>query len=315
MSDFLLSQAEIDALMEQNKMSHSAFDQVLTEFFQPVNLMIEKQFHYLLGVPVSVDGFYIEKLIDFSNDMTDNTGAYIFPIEFKMGDTYVMILETDADVIAKHLNVPSMKALTVVVEEFSAILSEFLTEKTDYWQRSYVYQPVLMETSQIKSLPVGPSRRARFNICLNAKGIQLFWFLSDNVVQEIASCKEDNEYRRRENEHKIMSFQKPNSVEVEPFKFKSLDSDIKESNNNHTIELVNDVHIEITAELGQSTMTLGDIMTLKIGDFIKLDKSAGDPADVFAMGQPIAKAEVTIVDEHFGLRILSIDSVKDLIIY
>lgn len=313
MSDFLLSQAEIDALMEQNKMSHSAFDQELTEFFQPVNSVIEKQLHYLFGSPVSVDGFYIEKLINFSDDITDN--AYMFPTEFKLGDTYLMITEADAEVIAKHFNVSIMKALTVVVEEFAAILSEFLTEKTDYWQRPYVYQPVLMETSQIKSLPVGPSHRARFNICLNSKGIELFWFLSDNVIQEILTRKVAKEYRRRENDQKTMSIQKPKSVKVEPFRFKSLDSDIKESVNDHQFELVSDVNIEITAELGQSTMTLGDIMTLKVGDFIKLDKSAGEPADVFAMGQPIAKAEVTIVDEHFGLRVLAIDSMKDLIIY
>ena len=56
-------------------------------------------------------------------------------------------------------------------------------------------------------------------------------------------------------------------------------------------------------------------MKLKIGDVITLEKAAGDPADVYVSDQNIARAEITVVDGHLGLRILAMDNLKDQIKY
>ena len=53
-------------------------------------------------------------------------------------------------------------------------------------------------------------------------------------------------------------------------------------------------------------MTLGQLMKLKEGDTVTLDKIAGDLADVYLNGQNIARAEVTVLDDNFGLRIVDI---------
>jgi flagellar motor switch protein FliN/FliY len=84
---------------------------------------------------------------------------------------------------------------------------------------------------------------------------------------------------------------------------------------NNAIEIVNDVTIQITAELGSTQMRLEDIMKLKIGDVISLEKAAGDPADVYVSDLNIAKAEITVVDDHLGLRILAMDNLENRIKY
>ncbi len=314
MTEFLLSQAELDTLMEQNYSSFSDIDQQLKDFFQPMGSLLEKQLRFLLGSAIIVDGFYIEKLVELP-DIQDQ--AYIYPVEFQLGDSYVMILQSDVSLLATYLNVSISKSLTVIVEEMVAVLSEFLTEQTDYWQRPYIYEPVLVEASQLRSLSVGPSHRARFNVNLNDKGVELFWFLTDSIVQDILASINEVQTKEPKRFHKPTIDHQPSSkaVKVKPFRFTDLEQEIKESKTQHQIELVKDVKIELTAELGQSLMTLGDIMQLKVGDFIKLHKTAGEPADLFAMGQQIATAEVTIVDDHFGLRVLAMDSVKNLINY
>lgn len=68
-----------------------------------------------------------------------------------------------------------------------------------------------------------------------------------------------------------MNVKKPKIVNIEPFEFDSLAVDHPEKGNN-AIEIVNDVTIQITAELGSTQMRLEDIMKLKIGDVISWKK-------------------------------------------
>ncbi len=79
------------------------------------------------------------------------------------------------------------------------------------------------------------------------------------------------------------------------------------------MDIVSDVTIPVIAELGMTTMRLEDIMKLKVGEVITLKKAAGDPADVYIFDKNVAKAEIMVVDEHLGLRILEIDSGIDRI--
>ncbi|MCD6239656.1 MAG: flagellar motor switch phosphatase FliY [Thermotogae bacterium] len=74
------------------------------------------------------------------------------------------------------------------------------------------------------------------------------------------------------------------------------------------IDLLMDVPLELTVELGRTSMKIKDILELGIGSLIELDKLAGELVDILVNGKLIAKGEVVVVDENFGVRIVEIVS-------
>lgn len=72
------------------------------------------------------------------------------------------------------------------------------------------------------------------------------------------------------------------------------------------IDLVLDLPLQVTVELGRTNMLIRDILDLGPGSVIELDRIAGEPVDVLANGKLIAKGEVVVVDESFGVRIVDI---------
>ncbi len=72
------------------------------------------------------------------------------------------------------------------------------------------------------------------------------------------------------------------------------------------IELLNGVDMELTVELGRTRMAVRELLALAPGDVVELDRAAGSPADLLVNGRLIARGEVVVVDEDFGLRITEI---------
>jgi flagellar motor switch protein FliN/FliY len=72
------------------------------------------------------------------------------------------------------------------------------------------------------------------------------------------------------------------------------------------LTLLNDVNMEVTAELGRRRMKVRDIVGLQPGSVVELDRAAGSPVDVLVNGALVWHGEVVIVDEEFGIRVSDI---------
>ncbi len=77
------------------------------------------------------------------------------------------------------------------------------------------------------------------------------------------------------------------------------------------LELLYDVPLRITVELGRTKMTLKQVLELSVGSLIELDKLTGEPVDILVNGKLIAKGEVVVIDENFGVRITEIVSPRE----
>ncbi len=77
------------------------------------------------------------------------------------------------------------------------------------------------------------------------------------------------------------------------------------------IELLLDVPLAITVELGQATVTIRDLLELGQGSILPLDRRAGEPVDVLVNGQRLARGEVVVIDEDFGIRVTDVVSRSD----
>ncbi len=69
---------------------------------------------------------------------------------------------------------------------------------------------------------------------------------------------------------------------------------------------LSDVPMELSVEIGRAHMTVGETLQLRPGSVITLERLAGEPVDLLVNGTPIARGEVVVVDEQFGLRVSEI---------
>ena len=76
-------------------------------------------------------------------------------------------------------------------------------------------------------------------------------------------------------------------------------------------DLLHDVEMEVTAELGRTRMSVRELLSLVPGAVIELDRAAGGPADLLVNGRLIARGEVVVIDENFGIRITEIVGPSD----
>ena len=69
---------------------------------------------------------------------------------------------------------------------------------------------------------------------------------------------------------------------------------------------LHDVPVELTVEIGRTRMTIGETLALGPGAIVSLNRLAGEPVDLLVNGTPIARGEVVVIDEEFGLRITEV---------
>ena len=74
---------------------------------------------------------------------------------------------------------------------------------------------------------------------------------------------------------------------------------------------VRDIPLEVTVELGRTRLLIRDILDLTPGAIIELDKVAGEPVDLFANGMLVARGEVIVIDDNFGVRVTEIITAAD----
>lgn len=74
----------------------------------------------------------------------------------------------------------------------------------------------------------------------------------------------------------------------------------------NAIDLLYDVQLELSVELGRAAIPVRDVLQLGPGSVVELNKLGGEPVDILVNGRPIAKGEVVVVDENFGVRVTEI---------
>jgi len=74
------------------------------------------------------------------------------------------------------------------------------------------------------------------------------------------------------------------------------------------MDLLMDISLKVTVELGRTRMTFNQVLELQNGSVVELDRLAGDPVDVFVNDRIIARGEVVVVDDKFGVRITELIS-------
>jgi len=125
---------------------------------------------------------------------------------------------------------------------------------------------------------------------------------------ETAKADRDNLYDEVESRLQNVN---PNSeikkqINVNPVAFREFEDKTYLAQNKENIDLILDVPLQISVELGKVRKLIRDILEFNLGSIIELDKMAGEPVDVLVNGKIIAKGEVVVIEDSFGVRITEI---------
>lgn len=108
------------------------------------------------------------------------------------------------------------------------------------------------------------------------------------------------------------SIQSVQFSQLNPVSTGSLEVDDKRN-----LNLILDISVPVSVELGRTNMLVKDILALSQGSIVELDKIAGTPVDLLVRGKLLAQGEVVVVDENFGLKITNIcgseERIKNLV--
>ena len=96
------------------------------------------------------------------------------------------------------------------------------------------------------------------------------------------------------------------SVNVQPAQFQNFAADAASVVGAENIGLIMDVPLKVTAELGRTTKSIAEILDFSPGTIIELDRIAGEPIDVLVNGKFVARGEVIVIEESFGIRVTEI---------
>lgn len=104
----------------------------------------------------------------------------------------------------------------------------------------------------------------------------------------------------------MMGMPMQSSVNYQPAQFETFSNNVGALPSNENISLIMDVPLEVTVELGRTSKSISEILDFTPGTIIELDKIAGEPIDVLVNGKFVAKGEVVVIEESFGIRVTEI---------
>jgi len=165
----------------------------------------------------------------------------------------------------------------------------------------------------------------KFNVKITGVAETTFWqFIPMKFAQKIkelmektfgkVKVKEEGSTNSNAQEKSNSNVIKEKKVKVQPVEFgefEKKEEPISQNIDLSKLELLLDVPLELKVELGSTKLNLREILELHEGSMIQLNKLAGEPLDIYANGRLIARGEVVVIDENFGIRITEIVSLRE----
>ena len=104
-----------------------------------------------------------------------------------------------------------------------------------------------------------------------------------------------------------------NPTNVQPVVFSSFEQPTLQPQESSNLSMLLDIPLQVTVELGRTKRSVKEILDLSTGSIIELDKLAGEPVDILINSKLVAKGEVVVIEENFGVRVTDIISQSDRI--
>jgi flagellar motor switch protein FliN/FliY len=267
-----------------------------------------------------------EYVSQFTGELVQITADYTEGAPGK--HSYVMSRESAGQVAALlmaqeegELTEMSLSALTEGFSQMSGAAITVIKDKTGKGVKTAELRAISLENASDLALPEGKFVRVRYNLTSNGNSSFLDEIYEIGVAKELVGAgaamaapgavQQPQAFAKFQPAQKLQSFgssaQPQTSVGVQPVQFPTL-SQVEHPGVTGNIGLLMDVSMQLTVELGRTKMLIKDILGMGEGTIVELDKLAGEPVDLLVNGKLIAKGEVVVIDENFGVRVTDIIS-------
>ncbi len=350
MSDGSISQDEIDALLSgtgagdlmgsgapRGKKLNEAQQRTLTDFFGKTAPELSSNLQNATAKNVTVERPTIvsmdrEALIQQMADMVTSTeidftaglsGEHVFVMSEEFAKSIVSLINNEENAELDDMG------LSIISETLNQYASSEIT-KMESEGFSGVGAGSPQTSHNPKALVALPQQNfvaLSYQIILNEKPFVLWEVIGENAANELvkqlggdvqesangasqAGGSMAGDMMGGMNMGSVMSGNTPN---VQPVQFAPLQGGGVPAEQGN-IGLIMDVYMEVTVELGRTKRMIKEILGMGEGHIIALDKAAGEPVDILVNHKPIAKGEVVVIEESFGVRVTEILSPEERIV-
>lgn len=158
------------------------------------------------------------------------------------------------------------------------------------------FQPAALTNHMVST---GNVLRSSFKIAGEEVTGEGMWLIDDKAIRYMVYGPEDESLEEAVKEQ-------PTLGEVS-----EVTTAIGRNNEDSSLEILHDIPLEISVELGRVRMVVKDILDISAGSIIEIDKAAGEPVDVLVNGRLVARGEVVVIEDNFGVRITEILSPQE----
>lgn len=300
MNSPILSQDEIAALLHRG--SSQSPSEELEEFLQLVAENMTAWINSISIEPLETEGPYIER---FGKSLTQSFSDEALVVAVDLGQSEILMLMSagDAGFLAKQFQMTAEECMQMMSQAWVAEIAQLVGRP---YQAFQVQKISLGALGQLKLQPEAYLIRHAFKrhshrveFCLIIQDGEGFESLARRTMEtiRIMQAKESSTGR-------LLKGNKGKSP-VTRAVFTPIDETAR-LEGEQGIALLEDIDLMVTVELGQTTLTLEEILELQPQSVISLERHAGEPVDVYVNDTRSAKAEVVVLEEHFGVRILEI---------
>ena len=113
-------------------------------------------------------------------------------------------------------------------------------------------------------------------------------------------------------EQEINEEQNQELITVRPVKFQQFEQSTPNRTIKKNLDIMQDVSMHVSVELGRTKSTIREVMGLVEGSVVELDKIAGEQVEIFVNEKLVAKGEVIVIEDKFGVRVTSTNFIKDI---
>lgn len=260
----------------------------------------------------SVPGQIQPNSIVVNTTMGSAKTAYVFPVDLARRVAMIMMGESAEP---SELNDAHLSTLTELINTVGSSLSNSLSSRFNDNLAPSAPEPRKYNTPD-DAPQFGDSKvlRISYNVTIQDQPTaKLVQYVDYNAMARWGKSQTGGDDSAAQNASFDLDFGTPASpasaqqgVPINPVNFPSLQQSASGSALPPNLDLLLDVQMVLTVELGRTKKYVKEILSLGEGSIIELDKLAGEPVDLLVNGKLIAKGEVVVIDENFGVRVTDI---------
>ncbi len=293
----ILSQDEIEALLHNDR--SATFQEGLFELLTKAAQGIVGRLGKLLAAEVRMEGPYIERQADsLSQSITDE--SYVLAADLGPNELFMFMSAADSEILAAHLGTSCENGVSAVGRAWAVELAAQSTLPYSLFKAQQIGRDFLA------ALPVEEdSFLVRHLLQLGAESLEFCLLIPGSRAAALVTA-----YKHKPTAAAAAvgrRFLQGQASPVSEAAFMPLDS-AGRAGGEHGINLLEDITLTVTVELGRTDLTLNELLELKPQSIISLQRHAGDAVDVYVNDRLAAKAEVVVLEENFGVRVLEIIS-------